>query len=133
MLRRGIDAGELRADIDLEVVMAMLVGPMVAQSVMDWNPDLDRETLPERLVDAIGPRSPPASISRRRRQPVQLVVPRRRRGRRDQHELRDALGHVKVHKGLEPSAPCGIRSVAATSGRARARNCASAGSITVRA
>jgi len=33
----------------------MLVGPMVAQSVMDWNPSLDRETLPERLVAAAWP------------------------------------------------------------------------------
>ena len=55
VLRRGIDAGELRADMDLEVVMAMLVGPLVAQSVVDWNPHLDRETLPERLVDAVWP------------------------------------------------------------------------------
>ena len=55
VLRRGIDAGELRADIDLEVVMAMLVGPMVAQSVMDWNSNLDRESLPERLVAAVWP------------------------------------------------------------------------------
>jgi AcrR family transcriptional regulator len=55
VLRRGIDAGELRADIDLEIVMAMLVGPMVAQSVMDWNSNLDRESLPERLVAAVWP------------------------------------------------------------------------------
>jgi Tetracyclin repressor-like, C-terminal domain len=55
VLRRGIDAGELRADLDLEVVMAMLVGPMVAQSVVDWNPELDRETLPDRLVAAVWP------------------------------------------------------------------------------
>jgi AcrR family transcriptional regulator len=55
VLRRGIDSGELRADLDLEVVMAMLVGPMLAQTVLNWNPLLDRETLPERLVDAIWP------------------------------------------------------------------------------
>ena len=55
VLRRGIDEGELRADLDIEVVMAMIVGPMVAQSVMDWNPGLDRETLPERLVAAVWP------------------------------------------------------------------------------
>jgi AcrR family transcriptional regulator len=55
VLRRGIDAGDLRPDIDIEAVMAMLVGPMVAQSVMDWNPTLDRETLPERLVAAAWP------------------------------------------------------------------------------
>jgi len=55
VLRRGIERGELRPDIDIEAVMAMLVGPMVAQSVMDWNPSLDRETLPERLVAAAWP------------------------------------------------------------------------------
>jgi len=55
VLRRGIAAGELRADLDLEVVMAMLVGPMVVQAVGNLNPLLDRETLPQRLVDAIWP------------------------------------------------------------------------------
>jgi AcrR family transcriptional regulator len=55
VLRRGIESGELRADIDIEIVMAMMVGPMLAQSVMDWNPNLDRETLPERLVAAVWP------------------------------------------------------------------------------
>jgi len=55
VLRRGIDTGELRPDLDLEVVMALMVGPMLAQSVFDWNPHLDREKLPEQLVDAIWP------------------------------------------------------------------------------
>jgi AcrR family transcriptional regulator len=55
VIRRGIDSGELRADLDLEVVLAMLVGPMFAQSMFNWNPMLDREKLPERLVDAIWP------------------------------------------------------------------------------
>jgi AcrR family transcriptional regulator len=55
VLRRGITSGELRADLDLEVVMAMLVSPMVAQTVGNLNPHLDRESLPERLVEAIWP------------------------------------------------------------------------------
>jgi AcrR family transcriptional regulator len=55
VIRRGIDSGELRPDLDLEVIMAILVGPMMAQSVFDWNPKLDREKLPEQLVDAIWP------------------------------------------------------------------------------
>jgi AcrR family transcriptional regulator len=55
VLRRGIATGELRADLDLEVVMAMLVGPMLAQTVFNWNPKLDRDSLPERLVDTIWP------------------------------------------------------------------------------
>jgi hypothetical protein len=55
VLRRGIATGELRAGLDLEVVMAMLVSPMLAQSVLNWNPHLDRDTLPERLVEAVWP------------------------------------------------------------------------------
>ena len=55
VIRRGMDSGELRPDLDLDVVMAMLVSPMLAQSVFDWNPRLDREKLPTQLVDAIWP------------------------------------------------------------------------------
>lgn len=55
VLRRGIASGELRADLDIEVVMAMLVGPMIAQSIVMWNPELDREKLPEQLVDTLWP------------------------------------------------------------------------------
>jgi AcrR family transcriptional regulator len=55
VIRRGIANGELRADLDLEVIGAMLVGPMLAQNILNWNPALDRETLPERLIDAIWP------------------------------------------------------------------------------
>jgi hypothetical protein len=55
VLSRGMASGELRPDLDLEVVMAMLVGPLVAQSVFEFNPHLVREKLPEQLVDAIWP------------------------------------------------------------------------------
>jgi AcrR family transcriptional regulator len=55
VLRRGMASGELRDDLDIEVVMAMLVGPMLAQSVVNLNPSLDRDTLPERLVDTVWP------------------------------------------------------------------------------
>ncbi len=55
VLHRGIRQGELRADIDIEVVLAMLVGPLVAQAVLRWNPALERGTLPERLVEALWP------------------------------------------------------------------------------
>lgn len=55
VLRRGITDGELRADLDVEVVMAMLVGTMLAQTVLNWNPDLDRDSLPERLINAVWP------------------------------------------------------------------------------
>lgn len=55
VLRRGVESGELRPDIDIEIVMAMLVSPMLAQSVTNLDPQLDRETLPERLVAGIWP------------------------------------------------------------------------------
>jgi AcrR family transcriptional regulator len=55
VLLRGMAAGELRADLDVEVVMAMLTGPLVAKSLVDWNPGLPREELPERLVTAVWP------------------------------------------------------------------------------
>jgi len=55
VLRRGVHSGELRADLDVEIVMAMLTGPMLAQTVLNWNPKLDRESMPERLVTAIWP------------------------------------------------------------------------------
>ena len=55
VLRRGIASGELRPDLDIEVTMAMLTGPMVSQSIFGWNPQLDREKLPTQLVDAIWP------------------------------------------------------------------------------
>ncbi|MCL7458482.1 TetR/AcrR family transcriptional regulator [Micromonospora echinofusca] len=53
VLRRGVRCGELRADLDVEVVMAMLTGPMLVQRVMRWHPDLDEPTLPQRIVDGV--------------------------------------------------------------------------------
>ncbi|MFV2114998.1 TetR/AcrR family transcriptional regulator [Micromonospora sp. LOL_025] len=53
VLRRGMRSGELRADLDVEVVMAMLAGPMLVQRVMRWHPDLDETTLPQRIVDGV--------------------------------------------------------------------------------
>jgi AcrR family transcriptional regulator len=55
VLLRGIASGELRSDLDIDVVMAMLVSPMIAQTVMGWNPALDREKLPEQIVDTFWP------------------------------------------------------------------------------
>jgi AcrR family transcriptional regulator len=55
VLRRGVRVGELRADLDVDLVMVMLMGPLVAQNVVGWDPNLDRATLPERLVDTLWP------------------------------------------------------------------------------
>ncbi|MEN3305694.1 MAG: hypothetical protein V7603_1896 [Micromonosporaceae bacterium] len=53
VLRRGIDAGELRPDLDVDITMAMLVGPLVARNALLWNSQLDLPDLVERLVDAV--------------------------------------------------------------------------------
>lgn len=53
VLRRGVRTGELRADIDVEVTVALLTAPVLIQKMLRWHPDLDLETLPERLVDAV--------------------------------------------------------------------------------
>jgi AcrR family transcriptional regulator len=53
VLRRGIRTGELREDIDIEVALAMLNGPILAQRLLSWNPKLDEKKLPEKLVDAV--------------------------------------------------------------------------------
>ncbi|MFC0033757.1 TetR/AcrR family transcriptional regulator [Micromonospora chaiyaphumensis] len=53
VLRRGVDSGELRADLDIELAMALLSGPMVLQRVLRWHPELDERILPERVVDSV--------------------------------------------------------------------------------
>ncbi|MFG3707571.1 TetR/AcrR family transcriptional regulator [Micromonospora sp. NPDC047670] len=53
VLRRGVRSGELRADLDIEVTMAMLSGPMLVQRMMRWHPDLDEATLAEKIVDGL--------------------------------------------------------------------------------
>lgn len=53
VLRRGISEGLLRPDIDLEVTMALLTGPMLIQRVLRWNPELDERALPEQVVDTL--------------------------------------------------------------------------------
>jgi AcrR family transcriptional regulator len=53
VLRRGIDDGELRSDLDIEVAVAVLTGPIVLNRMTRWNPGLDNDTLPERIVDLV--------------------------------------------------------------------------------
>ncbi len=53
VLRRGISAGELRADLDIEVTLGLLMAPMIMQRSMRWSPRLDIADLPERVVDAV--------------------------------------------------------------------------------
>jgi AcrR family transcriptional regulator len=55
VLRRGISTGELRADIDLNATVAMLTGPMMAQSMLMSHPSVDLAKLPEQIVDTMLP------------------------------------------------------------------------------
>ena len=53
VLRRGIETGELRADLDVELTLLMLSGPIFAQNVMQWSPLAADESFAEALVDAV--------------------------------------------------------------------------------
>jgi AcrR family transcriptional regulator len=53
VLRRGIESGELRADLDVELTLLMLSGPAIAQNVLGWNPLIADDSFAEALVDAV--------------------------------------------------------------------------------
>jgi AcrR family transcriptional regulator len=53
VLRRGVERGELRDDLDFEVTMALLTGPVLIQKLLRWSPRLDESRLPEQVVDAV--------------------------------------------------------------------------------
>jgi AcrR family transcriptional regulator len=53
VLRRGIESGELRADLDVELTLLMLSGPTIAQNIMHWNPRVADDGFAEALVDAV--------------------------------------------------------------------------------
>jgi AcrR family transcriptional regulator len=53
VLRRGTRTGELRADLDIELALNLLSGPVLLQSMLSWNPALDSTDLAARVVDAV--------------------------------------------------------------------------------
>lgn len=53
VLKRGVATGELRPDLDIELALALLSGPVLVQSMLRWNPHLDGEDLAARVVDAV--------------------------------------------------------------------------------
>jgi AcrR family transcriptional regulator len=53
VLERGVRTGELRADLDVDVAVLMLNGPMLIQTIMNWDPALSSEGLAERVVDSV--------------------------------------------------------------------------------
>ena len=40
-------------DPDVELVLAMLIGPILVQRVLRWHPDLDADKMPEQVVDLL--------------------------------------------------------------------------------
>ena len=52
VLRRGVENGELRADLDIELTLLMLAGPTITQNMLRWNPNVPDEGYAEALVDA---------------------------------------------------------------------------------
>ncbi|MEU0055403.1 TetR/AcrR family transcriptional regulator [Streptomyces sp. NPDC006334] len=52
VLRRGRDNGDLRADLDLELMYDIVIGPMLVRTVLHPDADL-ADGLAERMVDAV--------------------------------------------------------------------------------
>ncbi|MFJ8430226.1 TetR/AcrR family transcriptional regulator [Kitasatospora sp. NPDC094019] len=53
LVRRGVAGGELRADVDEDLLGDLLLGPILARSVLWDDSDLDDPRLAERMVDAL--------------------------------------------------------------------------------
>jgi len=53
VLRQAVADGELRDDLDIEVTLSVLSGPILLNRMLRWNPDVDDDTLPERVVDMV--------------------------------------------------------------------------------
>jgi AcrR family transcriptional regulator len=53
VLRRGVRTGELRPDLDIELAVTVLTGPILAQVMLGWNPHLKLDGLAARVVDTV--------------------------------------------------------------------------------
>ncbi|MEV4756742.1 TetR/AcrR family transcriptional regulator [Micromonospora sp. NPDC049559] len=53
VLQRGMVTGELRADLDVEVTIGLLTGPMLMHRMLGWEPEVAEQTLAERVVDTV--------------------------------------------------------------------------------
>ncbi|XVV08390.1 TetR/AcrR family transcriptional regulator [Actinoplanes sp. CA-131856] len=52
VLRRGIETGELRADLDIELAVLMMTAPSMMHGMLRWAPKVPEEGFAESLVDA---------------------------------------------------------------------------------
>lgn len=53
VIRRGVETGELRADLDVELTLLMISGPSMMQNMLRWNPAIKEEGFAEALVDSV--------------------------------------------------------------------------------
>lgn len=53
VLQRGVSRGELRDDVDVELMLVLLTGPVLVQRMLRWHPGIVEHDLPERVVDAV--------------------------------------------------------------------------------
>jgi AcrR family transcriptional regulator len=53
VLQRGVETGELRPDVDVELTLALLIGPVLIQRVLRWHPGLDADKMPAQIVDTV--------------------------------------------------------------------------------
>ncbi|GAA0576673.1 TetR/AcrR family transcriptional regulator [Paractinoplanes ferrugineus] len=53
VLRRGVQSGELRPDLDIELTLLMIQGPGMMQHMLNWNPNIADDGFAETLIDAI--------------------------------------------------------------------------------
>ncbi|MFJ1758082.1 TetR/AcrR family transcriptional regulator [Kitasatospora sp. NPDC088134] len=52
IVRRGVAAGELRADVDVELLCELLIGPILVRTVLWDDAPLEDPDLPRQMVDA---------------------------------------------------------------------------------
>lgn len=53
VIERGVRTGELRSDVDVDLLMTVLVSPVLAQNMLLWDPALDPAALPAAVVDTV--------------------------------------------------------------------------------
>ena len=67
VLRRGIERGELRADIDVDLISDMLIGPLIARVLLSGGDPHALDGLPMRVYDALAAGiAAPRGVARRR-------------------------------------------------------------------
>jgi AcrR family transcriptional regulator len=53
VLQRGVDNGELRSDLNVELTLLMIQGPSMMQNMLNWNPNVAEDGFAEALIDSV--------------------------------------------------------------------------------